>query len=210
MEGRYLSVTRNLDSRVRSWHRDASGDTNESASPLLLPTCVPHFPHIWCSAHQGTKASVGHLPHPGAHPGAHSQQGGQRQPSEASTTCVSISLNLKRTGRGPAPHWALVCWEKSGSSDPLHPSTGGRRKSQGEESTVFSSCFPLKQLTRALVTSTHLFSRIQLHSGPTWMKWKVNCRVTRQKGPGQWPSPRFSSVPYSSGYSSNAPNPFLL
>ena len=69
-------------------------------------------------------------------------------------------------------------------------------------------CFPLKQLTRALVTSTHLFSRIQLHSGPKWMKWKVNCQVTRQKGPGQWPSPPFSSVPYSSGYSSNVPNLF--
>ena len=149
--------------------------------------CVPHLPNIWCSAHQGTKASIGHLPLPGAHPGTHSQQGGQRQPSEASTTCLSISLNLKRTGRGPAPRWALVCWEKSGSSDPLHPPTAGRLKSQGEESTVFSSCFPLKQLTRALVTSTHLFSRMQLPSGPTWIQGKVNCRVTRQNGPGQWP-----------------------
>ena len=68
------------------------------------------------------------------------------------------------------------------------PSTySGETEVSGEESTVFSSCFPLKQLTRALVTSTHLFSRMQLPSGPTWIQGKVNCRVTRQKGPGQWP-----------------------
>lgn len=69
-------------------------------------------------------------------------------------------------------------------------------------------CFPLKQMTSVPVTSTHLFCRIQLPSGPTWMKWDANCWVTRPKGPGRWTSPPFSPVTCSSVYSSNAPTPF--
>lgn len=50
----------------------ASDDNVMNQLLLLLPTCPPLPPHLMlCSPR--TKASVSHLPHPGAHPGAHCQ-----------------------------------------------------------------------------------------------------------------------------------------